>query len=134
MSPQAASGFRAASLRTLGHKLMARNRRKRPAPERRSGGAPWALAAALGAVAAGVALIVARRKGRDGLEDSEGPTPAAFTAPVAATGAFDQTRDAGPDNMRDEDGVVWDEVDEGSDESFPASDPPSYVLPQSRPS
>lgn len=35
-------------------------------------------------------------------------------------------RDAGPDEMRDEDGKDWDEVDEGSDESFPASDPPSY--------
>jgi hypothetical protein len=35
-------------------------------------------------------------------------------------------RDAGPDEMRDEDGKDWDEVDERSDESFPASDPPSY--------
>ena len=39
-------------------------------------------------------------------------------------------RDAGPDDMRDEDGSGWDAVDEGSDESFPASDPPSYSLPR----
>lgn len=39
-------------------------------------------------------------------------------------------RDAGPDEMRDEDGEGWDAVDEGSDESFPASDPPSYSSPK----
>lgn len=38
-------------------------------------------------------------------------------------------RDAGPADMRDEDGSDWDRVDEGSDESFPASDPPSYSVP-----
>lgn len=32
-------------------------------------------------------------------------------------------RDAGPDAMPDPPGE-WDEVDEASDESFPASDPP----------
>jgi hypothetical protein len=41
-------------------------------------------------------------------------------------------RDAGPDEMRDEDGENWDEVDEGSDESFPASDPPSYSVPRKK--
>lgn len=39
-------------------------------------------------------------------------------------------RDAGPDEMRDEDGSDWDAVDEGSDESFPASDPPNYSRPR----
>ncbi len=38
---------------------------------------------------------------------------------------FDQTRSAGPDAMRDEDGDDWDKVDQALDESFPASDPPS---------
>lgn len=33
-------------------------------------------------------------------------------------------RDAGPDAMRDPPEKEWTEVDEASDESFPASDPP----------
>lgn len=39
---------------------------------------------------------------------------------------IDQTRTAGPDSIRDRDPKrSWDKVDEESDESFPASDPPS---------
>jgi hypothetical protein len=35
-------------------------------------------------------------------------------------------RDAGPENMQDKPVRPWTEVDEASDESFPASDPPSF--------
>jgi hypothetical protein len=39
---------------------------------------------------------------------------------------IDQTRSAGSDSIRDRDPKRdWDKVDEESDESFPASDPPS---------
>lgn len=38
----------------------------------------------------------------------------------------DQTRHAGPDSMRDPARRTWNEVDEASDASFPASDPPSF--------
>jgi hypothetical protein len=39
---------------------------------------------------------------------------------------YGRVRPAGPENMRDECSRPWNKVDEGSDESFPASDPPSY--------
>jgi len=38
---------------------------------------------------------------------------------------FDQTRSAGPEAMRDDVRRPWESVDQASDESFPASDPPS---------
>ena len=36
-----------------------------------------------------------------------------------------QVRDAGPDAMQDKPKRKWDKVDQASDESFPASDPPA---------
>ena len=50
---------------------------------------------------------------------------AAFAGEGAYPGAFDQTRDAGPEHIRDEDGSDWDALDQASDESFPSSDPPT---------
>lgn len=40
---------------------------------------------------------------------------------------YQRFRPAGPQDMRDPPEGRWDIVDEGSDESFPASDPPSYM-------
>ena len=109
---------------------MSKQKGRRAAAER-SSGVTWVIAATLGAAAAGLGVFLAIRIARRDEED-DGPAPAAFAVPAAPRGSFDQTRDAGPEHMRDEDGAVWDEVDEGSDESFPASDPPSYSPPQSR--
>jgi hypothetical protein len=39
---------------------------------------------------------------------------------------FDQTRHAGAESMRDDPGADWSDVDDMSDASFPASDPPSF--------
>ncbi len=43
-------------------------------------------------------------------------------APVYSSGVV---RNAGPEEQPDIDARTWDKVDEQSDESFPASDPPS---------
>jgi hypothetical protein len=40
---------------------------------------------------------------------------------------FQPVRDAGPENMENPP-ADWDEVDEGSDQSFPASDPPVHCM------
>jgi len=49
---------------------------------------------------------------------------AAFRAGQTDPENLDQVRDAGPAAMRDATRRDWDEVDQASDESFPASDPP----------
>lgn len=89
---------------------------------------------ALGALAG---ALVARQQGwgrgdGEGRERLEGPDPARPAyAPgvVAGTGERDDNgavRPAGPRGMRDPDrDRRWDKVDEASDESFPASDPPA---------
>jgi hypothetical protein len=41
--------------------------------------------------------------------------------------AFRPVRDAGPENMENPP-ADWDRVDEGSDQSFPASDPPVHCM------
>lgn len=50
---------------------------------------------------------------------------AAFADGETHSENFDQTRSAGPDGMRDDVKRPWENVDQASDESFPASDPPS---------
>ncbi|WP_409643842.1 hypothetical protein [Sphingorhabdus sp.] len=40
---------------------------------------------------------------------------------------FDQTRHAGAESMRDDQPDDWNDVDDMSDASFPASDPPSFT-------
>ncbi|MCB2074187.1 MAG: hypothetical protein H6917_05315 [Novosphingobium sp.] len=49
---------------------------------------------------------------------------AAFAVGEGASENFSQVRNAGPEAMRDQP-RRWSKTDEASDESFPASDPPS---------
>ena len=51
--------------------------------------------------------------------------PVAFAAGETSGPNFTKVRNAGPDGMRS-DAADWDKVDQASDESFPASDPPSH--------
>ncbi len=74
-------------------------------------------------LAAGAGTFFWLRNWLGSREVPEAPA-AAFAGSGAPQGSFVHTRDAGPDHMRDEEGEHWDQVDQTSDESFPASDPP----------
>jgi hypothetical protein len=73
---------------------------------------------------AGVGSYVVMRYLR-GLDREELHPAPAFAGTGAVKSSPVHTRDAGPENMRDEPGAHWDKVDQASDESFPASDPPA---------
>jgi len=98
-----------------------------------------AAGAAVGSAAIAAALIFAgrlrnpfvdaepRQGGRRSRSDRASSAPAAFASDTPTPAGAVHVRDAGPDNVRDrETGRVWDRVDEASDQSFPASDPPSH--------
>ena len=86
-------------------------------------------AGAAAVVGVGAALFARRFWRRD---DEERPAPATARGktapgPVGQSGA---ARSAGPDAMRDPP-KEWEKTDQASDESFPASDPPSHSNPGS---
>lgn len=58
------------------------------------------------------------------LKSEQEQSPAAFADGQVPGDNFSKVRDAGPGAMADPQGK-WSKIDEQSDESFPASDPPS---------
>ena len=78
-------------------------------------------------VAVGVGLYATRHQWLSKANDWKDDFSAAFADDETDVENFDQTRNAGADSMRDHPGEEWEDVDDMSDASFPASDPPSFT-------
>ena len=59
------------------------------------------------------------------IESQKSVSPAAFANDQKTGDNFAKVRDAGPEAMADQPKRAWSKTDEESDQSFPASDPPS---------
>jgi hypothetical protein len=77
-------------------------------------------------VAVGAGLYATRKQWLPTAHDWKDNFSAAFANDETDAQNFDQTRNAGTEAMRDHPGDDWDDVDDISDASFPASDPPSF--------
>jgi hypothetical protein len=78
-------------------------------------------------VAVGAGLYATRRQWLPKANEWKNDFSAAFADDETDYENFDQTRHAGRDSMRDHPGDDWSDVDDMSDASFPASDPPSFT-------
>jgi hypothetical protein len=77
-------------------------------------------------VAVGAGLYASRRQWMPKAQEWQENFSAAYADDETDYENFDQTRHAGADSMRDHPGDDWENVDDMSDASFPASDPPSF--------
>ena len=77
-------------------------------------------------VAVGAGLYATRKQWMSKAEAWRDDFSAAFADDETDYENFDQTRNAGADAMRDHPGDDWEDIDDMSDASFPASDPPSF--------
>lgn len=78
-------------------------------------------------VAIGAGLYATRDQWLPKVDKWKDDFSAAFADDETDSENFDQTRHAGAESMRDHPGKNWNKVDDMSDASFPASDPPSFT-------
>jgi len=90
----------------------------------RKGGLLIGIGAALTAGLGYLATSLWRRRNEDQSGHAGGGAALSGTGGHGAVGTSGAARSAGPDAMRDPPSE-WSKVDEASDESFPASDPPA---------
>lgn len=85
------------------------------------------VASVVGAVVAvGAGLYATRNQWLPKADEWKNDFSAAFAHDETEQENFDQTRHAGTESMRDNPGDDWEDIDDMSDASFPASDPPSF--------
>lgn len=77
-------------------------------------------------VAVGAGLYATRRQWMPKAHEWKDDFSAAFADDETDYENFDQTRHAGTASMRDDQADDWEDIDDMSDASFPASDPPSF--------
>ena len=77
-------------------------------------------------VAVGAGLYATRKQWLPKADEWRDEFSAAFADDETDHENFDQTRHAGTSAMRDHPGDEWEDIDDMSDASFPASDPPSF--------
>lgn len=82
------------------------------------------IAVGAGAVLASCAAFLLARRLRDDPDEVTAPATARGKTAPGPVGQSGAARSAGPDAMRDPPGD-WERIDQASDESFPASDPPA---------
>jgi hypothetical protein len=101
-----------------------------PQRQRSASDAPAWLATVMSVVGVGVAvgagLYASRHQWLPKAKEWRDDFSAAYADDETDYENFDQTRHAGTDSMRDHPGDNWEDIDDMSDASFPASDPPSF--------
>jgi hypothetical protein len=102
-----------------------KQKRENGGSRKRASSSNMLIGLAIAGTAIGIGILAYWKNAFEALQ-GEDEGPAAFSRDEADPENFDQTRSAGPDAMRDDNGDDWDKVDQAADESFPASDPPGY--------